>query len=210
MLRQAILDGRLAPGERIREDEVAQRLSVSRMPIRQALRTLAQEGLAVLRPHHGAEITALSLDELEEIYAARLGLEGLAARYAALRMTPPALKRMRGMLTELDRLAKTSSADYLPLEHEYHDVCYAESGRPRLCRQVSDLRGRAERYLRTVLDSPRRYVESLEALHRLYTACERGDGDLAERGLHEALRWTLAHATPLLERYLESSSSRRA
>ena len=81
-LREAILRGSFAPGERLDQKEISERLKVSRSPVREALRTLAAEGLVEVIPHRGAVVAELSPDELEEIVAIRSVLEGMAARLA--------------------------------------------------------------------------------------------------------------------------------
>ncbi len=210
-LRRAILTGRLEPGQRIRQDEVAAMLSVSRMPIREALRALAQEGLVVLQPHRGALVSPLTVEELEGIYAARRGLEALVGRLAAERMTAPVLDGMRAMVQRLSELADREEQDeFLRVERDYHALCYSASGRARLCHQVNDLRERAERYLRLVFDSPTRFRESLQAQEGLYRACQARDGAEAERVLVVALNWTLDYAAPLLADYLRSMRPKTA
>ena len=164
------------------------------MPIRDALRSLCAEGLVELLPRRGFRVAQLSAEELEELYAMRMGLEGLAARLAAAHMTPAVLERMAHVLERLEPLCRSNDLEaYLLAEAEYHSVCYSASGRERLCRGVADLRDRAARYLRVVFNSPTRLEESLAYQRRLFAACERHDGPAAERALRQALRWTLRH-----------------
>jgi DNA-binding GntR family transcriptional regulator len=193
-LRQAILRGRLPPGQWLRQEELASSFGVSRMPIRDALRSLCAEGLVELLPRRGFRVAPLSAEELEELYAMRMGLEGLAARLAAARMTPAVLERMALALKQLDPLCRSNDLEaYLLAEAEYHSVCYSACGRERLCRGVADLRERAARYLRVAFSSPTRVEESLAHQRRLFVACERHDGPAAERALQHTLRWTLRH-----------------
>ncbi len=193
-LRQAILRGRLPPSQWLRQEELASSFGVSRMPIRDALRSLCAEGLVELLPRRGFRVASLSAEELEELYAMRTGLEGLAARLAAAHMTPAVLDRMAQVLERLEPLSRSSDLEaYLLAEAEYHSVCYAVSGRERLCGAVADLRERAARYLRVVFNSPTRLEESLDHQRRLFAACERHDGPAAERALQQALRWTLRY-----------------
>ena len=103
-LRQAILNGRIPSGAWLRQEELAASLHVSRMPIREALQLLGEEGLVELLPHRGARVVPLSIEELEEIYAARIGLEGLAARHAAGRIGNEDLDALRLALPRLSRL----------------------------------------------------------------------------------------------------------
>ena len=193
-LRQAILRGSLPPDQWLRQEELASSFGISRMPIRDALRTLCAEGLVELLPHRGFRVAPLNAEELEELYATRMGLEGLAARLAAARMTPAVLERMAQVLEELEPQCRSNDLEaFLLAEAEYHHTCYSASGRERLCRNVADLRERAGRYLRVVFNNPSRLEESLEHQRRLFAACERRDGPAAERALQQALRWTLRH-----------------
>src|SRR5204863_5548299 len=118
-LRQWILSGRIPPGAWLRQVELARSLSVSRMPVREALTLLGEEGLVELLPHRGARVPQLSMDELEEIYAARMGLEGLAARQAAIRIDAAALEALRLALPGLAALCTAGDLrNYLQQDRE--------------------------------------------------------------------------------------------
>ena len=198
-LRQSILSERLKPGEWLRQEELAGRLSVSRMPIREALRLLSEEGLVELSPHRGARVAPLSLEELEEIYGARMGLEGLVARYAAARIDGPVLESLRLALPRLTALSLAGDVEpYLAEDRRFVEACYAVSGRPRLCRQIGALRERAERYLRLVFKLGTGF-QWVDYSYRLFQACAAHDPDAAEAAAQGALRWTLSQATPLFE-----------
>src|SRR5579875_3776535 len=86
-LRDAIIDGRLAPGDRIVEAEIARQMAISRAPIREAIRKLEQDGLLEYLPRRGAVIVRLSPAEVRDVYHVRAHLERYAARLAATRVT---------------------------------------------------------------------------------------------------------------------------
>ena len=198
-LRQRILSGRIPPGTWLRQVELARSLSVSRMPVREALTLLSEEGLVELLPHRGARIPELSMDELEEIYAARMGLEGLAARNAALKISPDALEQLRLALPRLAALCTAGDlANYLREDRAFMLSVYAASERPRVVRQIANLRERAERYLRLVFVRAD-HMRWLDHSYQLFQACVAHDGDEAERVAQDAMRWTLSQATELLE-----------
>jgi DNA-binding GntR family transcriptional regulator len=195
-LRRAILHGGLRPGAPLIQEELADSFGVSRMPIRDALRMLCAEGLVEVLPYRGARVTLLTMEELEELYAMRIGLEGLAAHLAAAQMTAPVLEQMTDVLANLEALPRSTNLEaFLTVEAEYHRVCYSAMPRPRLQHQVADLRERAERYLRVVFSRPDRLDHSVEHQRALFDACRRRDGPRAEAALQEALRWTLRHAS---------------
>jgi DNA-binding GntR family transcriptional regulator len=88
VLRSAILDGSLKPGQPLHENALARQLSVSRSPIREALIQLERESLVVSRPNRPAVVRRPSPDEISQVYTLRSALEGIAARWAAERATP--------------------------------------------------------------------------------------------------------------------------
>jgi DNA-binding GntR family transcriptional regulator len=207
-LRQWILSGRIAPGTWLRQVELARSLSVSRMPIREALTLLGEEGLVELLPHRGARVPPLTMDELEEIYAARMGLEGLAAREAALRISAAALEALRLTLPRLAALCTAGDLqNYLREDRAFMLSVYDASGRPRLVRQVASLRERAERYLRLVFVGAD-HMRWLDYSYQLFQACAARDADGAERVAQEAMRWTLSQARAMLEDTLGATAAK--
>ena len=198
-LRQRILSGRIPPGAWLRQVDLADSLSVSRMPVREALTLLGEEGLVELLPHRGARVPPLSIDELEEIYAARMGLEGLAARYASIRISGEQLETLRLTLPRLAALCSAGELQsYLSEDRAFVLTCYAASGRPRLVREVASLRERAERYLRLVFVGAD-HLRWLDYSYQLFQACAAHEPDAAETVAREALAWTLSQAKPMLE-----------
>ena len=93
-LREAILDGALRPAEWLREEDLADELKVSRTPVREALRRLADEGLAVKTAHQGTIVAAPTLDDVLALYVVRENLEGVAARLAAKHCTDDLVRRL--------------------------------------------------------------------------------------------------------------------
>jgi len=198
-LRARVVSGRLTPGSWVRQEEIAAEFRVSRMPVREALSLLNEDGLVELLPFRGARVPPLSTEELEEIYAARMGLEGLAARHAALNISADALDALRRALPRLAALCTAGDLqNYLQEDRKFMLSVYEASGRPRLVRHVATLRERAERYLRLVFVGSD-HMRWLDYSYELFQACAAHDGDAAERGAQEAMRWTLAQARPILE-----------
>lgn len=142
VLRADILAGRLPPGEAIRQDEIAGRLEVSRMPVREAIRRLAAEGWIEERPNRVAIVAPLDPDDARELFAIRGELECLAVRRSFPRLTPSDLHAIRAAHHALSRDAGDPAA-----HRDFHLALYAGAGaRLRsLVRLHLDL---AERYLR--------------------------------------------------------------
>src|SRR3954451_2236322 len=144
-LRELIVTDRLPDGTPLVHREVAERLGVSPTPVRTALLHLDREGLVSTGATGRSFVRPLTREDLEEIYAARLGLEGLAARLGAAAVDEAELKRMRPMLKHLRELAAVDAVDeYLRARWEFHAVCYQATGRDRLVAEVERLYWRAE------------------------------------------------------------------
>ncbi len=198
-LRDLIVGGQLPEGTPLVHRELATRLGVSATPVRAGLGRLARDGLIELSPTGRAFVSRLSREDFEEIYATRLGLEGLAARLGAPRIDDDGVGVMQRALDRLRDLAARQAADeYLILRWEFHASCYRASGRSRLVDEVERLYRRSERYNRLVLVSPERFRTSVARYSDFYAACVARDGEAAERVIHDAMRWAMDRLAPTL------------
>ena len=142
-LRTAILRGEFAPGERLREVEIAARFDVSRGPVREALLQLEQEGLVLLRRNRGAIVARLSRDDLEEVYSLRLALERLAAARAPRHGTEADFARLDAVLHEFrgatssQPLTEQEAADQ---DVRFHDAIYQAAHHERLYASWNSIR----------------------------------------------------------------------
>jgi DNA-binding GntR family transcriptional regulator len=145
-------------------------------------------------------VTELSFEDMEEIYAARSGLEGLAARRGAEAMGDADVERMQGVFKTIAALGEAQAIDaYIATRWEFHAICYRAARRARLLREVERLFLRAERYNRLVLSTPERFRESVERHHRnLLEACTERDGDAAEEAIRIGMQWCVECLTPVL------------
>jgi len=193
-LRDAILDEELAPGQWLRLRDLARMLGTSTMPIREALQVLASEGLVTLSPHRGAQVAPLSAEELEELFMARLGLDGLAARLGAQHVSDAELARMRALVEEMERaIAADDIARFLELDNTFHALHFGASRRPSLLRRIERLHKSCGRYdLRA-----RILLADTEATRRfhadLIAACAAHDGVLAEQIIRQDIEATIAY-----------------
>jgi GntR family transcriptional regulator, rspAB operon transcriptional repressor len=204
LLRRMILHSQLKPGEWLRQVELASRLGVSRTPVREALHLLGHSGLVELIPNHGARVAKLSFEEFEEIYALRIGIEGLAARLSATLRTPEHCDALRVRLAELRTLEQTATtASYLKAEWQFRLECYAIAGRDRMLAQIKDLREQSERYLKLAYTDATGTRESLAFHVDLFEAIAAGDAAAATTINQNALRWTLARAGAFVQSKLE-------
>lgn len=198
-LRRMILYNEIEPGAWLRQKDISAQFQVSRTPVREAFRTLSQEGLVELIPNYGARVTQLSMEEFEEIYALRIGIEGLAARLTAEKTMPEQLPPLRQTLEELSSLTKTADLlVYLQQEWQFRVRCYQVTERQRLLKQVLFLREHSERYIYLAYGVETRIAESFDFHCKLLDAIAAKDGLRAEVILQDALRWTLRNAGPIV------------
>ncbi|MFG1943945.1 GntR family transcriptional regulator [Nonomuraea sp. NPDC048826] len=139
-LRRAITSGRLRPGAPIRQDALAEELKVSRVPLREALKTLQGEGLVRYEAHRGYTVETLSLDDLREVYRIRELLEGEAVRRAVARLTDADLDRLEAAQADVERAAESGDVPAMTGANRlFHMTLFDCAGMPRLSRLIRTL-----------------------------------------------------------------------
>lgn len=146
-LRDAILKGELEPGERLMEIQLAERLGVSRTPIREAIRKLELEGLVLMIPRKGAEVAKISEKSLRDVLEVRRSLEELAAELACQRMDAEALKDLEDAQKAFIQAVKSGETMTMAeADEHFHDVIYMGTGNTRLVQILNNLREQMYRY----------------------------------------------------------------
>ena len=174
-LRSAILTGELRSGQPLPQDEIAARFGASKIPAREALVQLKAEGLVTLLPNRGAYVSALSPDEVDEIYAMRGVLETLAVRRAVPRMTRSDFVRAAGLIEIMD--GERDPIAWSSLNWEFHAVLYRAAGMARLLDHVRMLHANVQRYLVNYLTNVD-YHDQAQLQHRLILdLCKSGDAN---------------------------------
>lgn len=139
-LRAAILEGDLKPGQWLRQERLAQEYGVSQMPVREALKELAAEGLVEHVPYRGVRVVEFSAEDVEDLYAQRAFLEGRAARAAAQNITADELAELKELHAQMKkRLAPRHLAEYRDLNRRFHQTICAASRRAYLIRTLNQL-----------------------------------------------------------------------
>ncbi len=172
-LRDAILSGRLVPGERLAQAELAGQLGVSRIPLRDALRRLEEEALVRIDGRRGAWVTALTTRDIAEVYELRIMLEGRCVQYAVENLSTE--DEHRAAVLELSRRMDEAGQDVMEgraARREFYYVLYSHAGRPRMHRLIMQLRDNVGRY--HVLQD----TDLSHAAHSEVRRCiESGDGE---------------------------------
>jgi len=139
-IRAEILEGRLKPGEWLRQERLAQEHGVSQMPVREALKKLASEGLVEHVPYRGVRVVELSVADVEDLYACRSFIEGLAARFAAANISNEELAELKALATRMAACETPKDLhEYRELNRRFHGVIFAASGRSYLVRSLAQL-----------------------------------------------------------------------
>lgn len=146
-LRQAILTGRLKPGERLMELHLADRMGVSRTPIREAIRKLELEGLVIMIPRRGAEVAKITEKGLRDVLEVRRALDALAVELACDRMTEEDKNRLQQACDKFEQSAAVEAIrEIAEADVEFHDIIVASTGNERLIQLVNNLAEQMYRY----------------------------------------------------------------
>jgi phosphonate utilization transcriptional regulator len=186
-LERRILAGEFAPGDKLTEEEIAGDLNVSRGPVREAFRALESAGLVRTEKNRGVFVREVSVEDADEIYEVRAGLDELIGRLLAERIRPAQLTELRELMRKMQKAARARSvADYYPLNVEFHDLLAQFTGNRTLLAHYRRLVNELHLYRRETLArgadsfpiSTREHAEIVEAL-------ARRDPDLAGKLMYE-------------------------
>ncbi len=201
-----ILDGKMPPGARVGEQELADEFAVSRGPIRDALRILEREGLITLLPRRGAIVTELSASELRELLEIRGGLFEIVVRKVAAQPDAPLLELMRGGVARLQLLADAEGAgdEYAETTYRLLLLCARQCSNQRLRRMLTALSLQTLRYSKLGLATVARRQQSARLWQEATEALARRDVERAvalmrqriEESGEEAIRMLEASRTP--------------
>jgi DNA-binding GntR family transcriptional regulator len=188
-LREAILDGTLAPSTWLREDELSRQLNVSRTPVREALRRLTDEQLTVREAHRGTVVAPMSIDDVLAVYMVRETLEGMAARMAARRRPAGVVEALVGVQKQMEEAAKSKdTAALVQLNLEFHRILRLASGNPYLDRFLIQVEHAVRRFGVSTFQAAGRTDKALEEHQAIIEAVAAGDAELAERRAAEHMR----------------------
>lgn len=139
ILSEAIFTGKMKPGERVNESQLARELQVSRAPIREALQQLQEQGLIVNHPRRGMFVVDLDDEDLQKINSVRLILEAEALRLARLHMTAAAKKKLSQILEKIEKSESAATAVRVRLDADFHRAIWAMSGNEYIERTLTSL-----------------------------------------------------------------------
>ncbi|MGR4868103.1 GntR family transcriptional regulator [Variovorax sp. LARHSF232] len=177
-LRERILSGELAPGERLVEGRLSEELGVSRMPVREALRALAAEGIVVIEPRRGATVTSFTPEQIREMVEVRATLEALNAKLAARRHDPAQIARLERILAEGTRLTSEDDLTRISaLNLDFHEALGSVAANSVLQEMMRSLRERTALFF--TVNNRERMRQNWEEHAAILRAVVAGDAELA-------------------------------
>ena len=183
LVRGAILDGAYQPGERLFEAAIAEALGISRNPVREAVRRLQQEGLVEVRPRSGVFVASLSIEEARDLYRIRAALEGVAAAFAAVRMTDEEVDGLRLILERMRHPGGASDGAITEVVEEFHAAIRVAAHSPPLETLLDQVfaQVRRSKNIAFAVDITTAFADH----SRLFELLSRRDADAAERLMHD-------------------------
>ncbi|MGN8632093.1 GntR family transcriptional regulator [Blautia sp. HCP3S3_G3] len=180
-LRQAILKGELKPGERLMEIALADKLGVSRTPIREALRKLEQEGLVFMIPRRGAQVADITEKDLNDVLEVRIALENLSVEKACKRMTEEQIKKLGLAAREFERtIAENNLVKLAEADVAFHEIIYQAADNQTLNQVQSNLREQIYRYRVEYLKDEEMRNQLVKEHEQLYLAMKERNVEKAQ------------------------------
>jgi DNA-binding GntR family transcriptional regulator len=187
LLLRAIEEGDLPPGTRLREAELAERFSISRTPVREALSRLETQGLVTHEPHQGAKVASLDYSQITELYFVRELLEGNAARLAAIHASGPEIEVLQEMVLHDKALCSQPSA-LARTNRMFHRQVYCCARNRFLNQMLENMRMSLILLAGTTLGTPERGAQSVEEHEAIVSAIRAHDPDAAEQAARQHIR----------------------
>lgn len=179
-LRRAILRGELLPGERLMEIQLAQRLGVSRTPVREAIRKLELEGLVTMIPRKGAEVAQITVSDLKDVLEVRIALEELAVKDACENITEEQLAALRSANEEFRRVLQ--EGDLMTCgqaDIKFHEIIYRATNNKRLLQMLSNIREQMYRYRMEYLKDHSKHEALVREHEKICQALQEHDREKA-------------------------------
>ena len=181
-LRQAILRGELKPGERLMEIQLANKLGVSRTPVREAIRKLELEGLVLMIPRKGAEVADITEKSLRDVLEVREALEELAVRLACDKITREGIGELKKAAQDFRRVLKSNDiTEIAEADVCFHDVICIATENQKLVQLLNNLREQMYRYRIEYLKDPRVYGKLLAEHEEIIRHIESGEKEKAAK-----------------------------
>ncbi|MHA7115474.1 GntR family transcriptional regulator [Pseudomonas promysalinigenes] len=184
-LREGILSGAIAEGTALRQEELASKFGLSRMPVRDAIRQLEAEGLVTYEVHKGASVAIMTIEDIVEIYDMRIMAECTALEFGFDSILESDLVQMQELMTTMENT--TDPHKLSELNERFHHLLYSKAKRPRLLSLIKSLHDSVDRHLRFLLTNLDYHRKSQQDHRSIFNACAQGDREGAKQCLAEHL-----------------------
>ncbi len=175
-LRQAILTGDLKPGERLMEIHLANKLGVSRTPIREAIRKLELEGLVTMVPRRGAQVAQITEKSLSDVLEVRRALDEMAVELACLRITDEEKEKLKEACADFEKAVVTRDIRAIAkADVVFHDIIFQSTGNERLSQLVNNLAEQMYRYRYEYIKDDKRHDVLVNEHRKIYDSILQGD-----------------------------------
>jgi len=182
ILKTAIIKGGLEVGSKLTEAKIAMQLGVSKTPVREALRQLADEEFVRITPNQGVVVSKISIEDIKDFLQLRMALEGLAANLAAKRISQKEIKELEKYHEQMYKFAVKKDLSAFGEENaKFHNILLHASGNKRLARIVGNFTDIAYRFWLKSLNEPEKLKSSLEEHGNIITALKKRDPEQAEQ-----------------------------
>lgn len=181
-VRGAIISGVLKPGERLMEVQLAEKLGVSRTPIREAIRKLELEGLVIMMPRKGAYVADLSLKDITDVLEIRAALEGLASGLAALRITDEEIEELELIALQFHKAIEADDFDNIVQKDiEFHDKIFKATRNEKLLQITNNLREQVQRFRLMYINKSNKSKDLAKEHYEIAEAISKRNIDVAEK-----------------------------
>ena len=183
-LRKAILTGNLKPGERLMEIHLAERMGVSRTPIREAIRMLELEGLVTMVPRCGARVSQITFKGLKEVLEVRVALDALAIELACDRITEDQLRRLNDAMVKFEQATKPGNEVRMAqADARFHDIIMEAAGNEKLAQMGYNLSEQVYRYRYECVKDESMHAELISEHREMYESIVGKDKERAGRAV---------------------------
>ena len=208
-IKDAIINGKLQPGERVPEHDIADSFGISRTPIREAFRQLESEGFITVVPRKGAVVSSITPQDVSDFYAIKSLLEGYAARQACIKFTAKDVKKLETLNAQMQRSAQKGDVKgFFKLDNQFHDTFLALCGNEKLLQILHQMVEQFERLRIAALSLPERMARSIKQHEEIIAAFSAKDVELIEKLVRENAEFSAqVLAEKLAEKLAKSKES---
>lgn len=197
-IRAAILSGEFVPGMPLRQDEIAKRFGVSKIPVREALRRLEVDNLVIFERNKGASVRQYTEAEVLQLLDIRIALECRALELAAPNMIETDFRALRQLLD--DYAKRTDPAEWGAMNAKFHHILYEPCGNPQLIKMIDDLQGKLGQFLRVLVSTASGLERPMREHEGILDACQRRETSAAVQILRQHVESTQKEVAAFLRR----------